>query len=108
MTHAQVPRFFKNREICASGFFCASLKPQSENASLANPLIDSGLVLRASCDFSMDTTAAAYQGLPKIDRAFYDGIRTTEARNLVQSFVIPIRTGQAWKVRRPPSNISDP
>lgn len=46
----------------------------------------------------MDPTAAAYQGLPKVDKEFYDGIRTTSSRSLTQDFTIPIRTGQAWKV----------
>lgn len=54
----------------------------------------------------MDPTAAAYQGLPKVDKAFYDSIRIAKARKLVESFVVPIRSGQAWKVQRPASKIS--
>ena len=47
----------------------------------------------------MDPTAAAYQGLPQVDKAFYDRVRESQTRQLVQQFTIPIRTGQAWKVR---------
>jgi hypothetical protein len=46
----------------------------------------------------MDPTAAAYQGLPEINKAFYDKIRTSKSRQITQDFTIPIRTGQAWKV----------
>jgi hypothetical protein len=46
----------------------------------------------------MDPTAAAYQGLPQVDKVFYDRVRESETRQLVQDFTIPIRTGQAWKV----------
>jgi len=46
----------------------------------------------------MDPTAAAYQGLPNVDKAFYDKVRESKSRTLVQDFNIPIRTGQAWKV----------
>ena len=46
----------------------------------------------------MDPTAAAYQGLPQVDKEFYDNIRTSSSRTLKQDFTIPIRTGQAWKV----------
>ena len=46
----------------------------------------------------MDPTAAAYQGLPQVDKAFYDRVRESQTRQLVQQFTIPIRTGQAWKV----------
>lgn len=46
----------------------------------------------------MDPTAAAYQGLPKVDRTFYDEIRDTKSRRLKEDFIIPIRSGMAWKV----------
>ena len=46
----------------------------------------------------MDPTAAAYQGLPQVDKPFYDKVRDSTSRKLVQDFTIPIRTGQAWKV----------
>ena len=46
----------------------------------------------------MDPTAAAYQGLPKVDKAFYDKIRDTNSRQLKEDFIIPIRSGMAWKV----------
>ena len=51
----------------------------------------------------MDPTAAAYQGLPNVDKAFYDKVRESTSRKLVQDFNIPIRTGQAWKV--PPASL---
>lgn len=50
-------------------------------------------------------TEAAYQSLPggvlDVDKAFYDSIgQTAETgeRHLVESFVLPIRSGKAWKV----------
>lgn len=46
----------------------------------------------------MDPTAAAYQGLPQVDKVFYDKVRESTSRKLVQDFTLPIRTGQAWKV----------
>ncbi|WP_112469129.1 urea carboxylase-associated family protein [Streptomyces triticisoli] len=51
----------------------------------------------------MATTAAAYQatkgGPLDVDRAFYDRVsKTEEGRELVDSFVIPIRSGRAWEV----------
>ncbi|MES4903570.1 MULTISPECIES: urea carboxylase-associated family protein [unclassified Streptomyces] len=51
----------------------------------------------------MATTAAAYQatkgGPLDVDKAFYDRVsRTLEGRELVDSFVIPIRSGRAWEV----------
>jgi hypothetical protein len=46
----------------------------------------------------MDPTAAAYQGLPKVNKPFYDKLRTSDSRQLIQEFTIPIRTGQVWKV----------
>ncbi|MFF4866161.1 urea carboxylase-associated family protein [Streptomyces sp. NPDC001231] len=51
----------------------------------------------------MATTAAAYQatkgGPLDVDRAFYDRVSRTEGgRELVDSFVIPIRSGRAWEV----------
>jgi len=51
----------------------------------------------------MDPTAAAYQGLPEVDKAFYDKVRETKSRHLTQDFTIPIRTGQAWKVQFDPA-----
>ncbi|KAN0061860.1 hypothetical protein ACQY0O_005854 [Thecaphora frezii] len=51
-------------------------------------------------------TQAAYQALPggplDVDRQLYDRIAATAApnqRELVESFVLPIRSGNAWKVR---------
>lgn len=46
----------------------------------------------------MNPTAAAYQGLPEVDKAFYDNVREAKSRHLIQDFTIPIRTGQAWEV----------
>lgn len=46
----------------------------------------------------MDPTAAAYQGLPEVNKAFYDSIRDAGERQLKQDFTVPIRSGQAWKV----------
>ncbi|MFI2410330.1 urea carboxylase-associated family protein [Streptomyces sp. NPDC018947] len=51
----------------------------------------------------MATTEAAYQatkgGPLDVDRAFYDRVsKTEEGRELVDSFVIPIRSGRAWEV----------
>jgi hypothetical protein len=46
----------------------------------------------------IDPTAAAYQGLPEVNKAFYDSIREAKNRQLIQDFTVPIRTGQAWKV----------
>jgi len=46
----------------------------------------------------MDPTAAAYQGLPEVNKAFYDSIRDADDRQLKQVFTVPIRSGQAWKV----------
>lgn len=46
----------------------------------------------------MDPTRAAYQGLPEVNKPFYDGIREAKNRQLIQDFTVPIRTGQAWKV----------
>jgi uncharacterized protein YcgI (DUF1989 family) len=45
-------------------------------------------------------TDAAYKGSAlDVDKDFYGNIaRTTESRTLVDSFVIPIRSGKAWKV----------
>lgn len=50
-------------------------------------------------------TEAAYQSLPggvlDVDKAFYDSIgqtAETRERHLVESFVLPIRSGKAWKV----------
>jgi hypothetical protein len=52
----------------------------------------------------MDPTAAAYQGLPEVDKAFYDKLRISK-RAVTQDFTIPIRTGQAWKVSYIPSSL---
>ena len=52
----------------------------------------------------MDPTTAAYQGVPNVDNVFYDRIRTTPSRTLVQDFAIPIRNGQAWKALRNSAN----
>ncbi|MDT0541538.1 urea carboxylase-associated family protein [Streptomyces lonegramiae] len=51
----------------------------------------------------MATTSAAYQatkgGPLDVDKAFYDRVsRTPEGRELVDSFIIPIRSGRAWEV----------
>ena len=46
----------------------------------------------------MDHTAAAYQGLPEVNRVFYDRIRNSKSRQLQQDFILPIRSGKAWKV----------
>ncbi|MGW2765712.1 urea carboxylase-associated family protein [Streptomyces sp. NPDC001275] len=51
----------------------------------------------------MATTTAAYQatkgGPLDVDRAFYDRVSKSEGgRELVDSFVIPIRSGRAWEV----------
>jgi hypothetical protein len=40
---------------------------------------------------------AAYSPLP-IDRVFYDKVANSGGRELVESFVLPIRSGKAWKV----------
>jgi len=47
----------------------------------------------------MDPTAAAYQGLPRVDADFYDRIREDKDRQLIEEFVVPIRSGKAWKVQ---------
>ena len=46
----------------------------------------------------MDPTAAAYQGLPKVDKTFYDKIGDHKSRQLKEEFILPIRSGKAWKV----------
>lgn len=50
----------------------------------------------------MDLTRAAYHAEPggplDVDRAFYRAIADDPGRELLDSFVIPIRTGRAWKV----------
>lgn len=50
----------------------------------------------------MKATAAAYQASPggalDLDRDFYRKIGESEQRELVDSFVIPIRSGRAWEV----------
>lgn len=52
----------------------------------------------------MTSPAAAYRstagGALDVDRAFYDRLASgTEARRLVEDFVIPIRSGRAWEVK---------
>ena len=51
----------------------------------------------------MSLTDAAYQSTPSgpldVDRELYDRIGSmTKGRELVDSFVIPIRSGRAWEV----------
>ncbi len=50
----------------------------------------------------MDLTAAAYQatagGPLDVDRAFYGALAQDDGRELVDSFVLPIRSGRAWKI----------
>jgi len=50
-------------------------------------------------------TQAAYQALPggvlDLDKSFYDQVaKTAESgeRKLLESFILPIRSGRAWKV----------
>ncbi|KIJ40172.1 hypothetical protein M422DRAFT_210008 [Sphaerobolus stellatus SS14] len=49
----------------------------------------------------MSSTAAlleaAYSPIP-INKAFYDKVANTEGRKLTESFILPIRSGKAWKV----------
>ncbi|KAF8509780.1 hypothetical protein BU17DRAFT_77811 [Hysterangium stoloniferum] len=40
---------------------------------------------------------AAYSPLP-IDKEFYDNVSKIEGRELVESFILPIRSGKAWRV----------
>ena len=47
----------------------------------------------------MDPTAAAYQGLRQVDTEFYDRIRDDKDRQLTEEFILPIRSGKAWKVQ---------
>lgn len=50
----------------------------------------------------MDLTRAAYQansgGPLDVDRAFYSAIASDSDRTLVESFVVPIRSGRAWRI----------
>lgn len=50
----------------------------------------------------MDLTRAAYQvtagGPLDVDRTFYTAIAQDDGRELVESFVIPIRSGRAWRI----------
>ena len=50
----------------------------------------------------MALTDAAYQSEPggplDVDRALYERVATTEGRELVDSFTVPIRSGRAWEV----------
>ncbi|CAB4334761.1 MAG: DUF1989 domain-containing protein [Actinobacteria bacterium] len=50
----------------------------------------------------MDLTAAAYQatecGPLDVDRDFYRALSQDSGRELVDSFVLPIRSGKAWKI----------
>ena len=52
----------------------------------------------------MDLTRAAYQatagGPLDVDRAFYTALAEDEGRTLVDSFVVPIRSGRAWRIPR--------
>lgn len=52
-------------------------------------------------------TQAAYQCLPggplEVNKAFYDAVAGTAddgSRKLVESFILPIRSGKAWEVRK--------
>lgn len=49
-------------------------------------------------------TQAAYQTIPggplDVDKEFYDRIGKTAKRELVNSFILPIRSGKAWKVNK--------
>lgn len=50
----------------------------------------------------MDLTAAAYQategGPLDVNRDFYDALANDDGRELVDKFVLPIRSGKAWKI----------
>ena len=50
----------------------------------------------------MDLTQAAYQttagGPLDVDRSFYQAIADDPGRALIESFVVPIRSGRAWRV----------
>jgi uncharacterized protein YcgI (DUF1989 family) len=39
-------------------------------------------------------------GLVTVDRAFYRRLGETSRRTLVDTIVVPIRTGRAWRVRK--------
>ncbi|MBK1783002.1 urea carboxylase-associated family protein [Prauserella cavernicola] len=49
-----------------------------------------------------DTPPAAYQSRPgsilDVDRPFYDRLADTTGREVLESFVLPIRSGRAWEV----------
>jgi hypothetical protein len=51
---------------------------------------------------SIETTAAAYQATAgsflDLDRALYSKIHEDSRHELVESFILPIRSGRAWKV----------
>lgn len=51
---------------------------------------------------SLEPTAAAYQATAgsflDIDRAFYAKVHEDPRKELVDSFILPIRSGRAWKV----------
>ncbi|KAL3141753.1 hypothetical protein ABBQ32_004433 [Trebouxia sp. C0010 RCD-2024] len=51
---------------------------------------------------SLEPTAAAYQATAgsflDIDRAFYTKVHEDSRKELVDSFILPIRSGRAWKV----------
>ena len=51
---------------------------------------------------NLDPTAAAYQATAgsflDIDRAFYTKVHEDPRKELVDSFILPIRSGRAWKV----------
>ena len=51
---------------------------------------------------TVEPTAAAYQatagGFLDIDRSFYTKLHGDSRHELVDSFILPIRSGRAWKV----------
>lgn len=51
---------------------------------------------------NLDPTAAAYQATAgsflDIDRTFYTNVHEDPRKELVDSFILPIRSGRAWKV----------
>ena len=51
---------------------------------------------------SLEPTAAAYQATAgsflDIDRAFYTRVHEDPRKELVDCFILPIRSGKAWKI----------
>ena len=51
---------------------------------------------------SLEPTAAAYQATAgsflDVDRGFYTKVHEDPRKELVDSFILPIRSGKAWKV----------